>query len=90
MAWNINVTKNAATQIKKLGPIAERQIYNYLRTRIAPLHDPRQLGKQLRVPTPNLWRYRIGDYRIICQIKDEEMLLLVVKVGHRRSVYRRP
>lgn len=85
------MTKNAATEIKKLGPPAERRIYDYLRTRISALQDPRQLGKQLRIPTPsNLWRYRVGPYRIICQISDDEMLVLVVKAGHRKSVYLRP
>ena len=85
------MTKNAATEIKKLGPDAERRIYDYLRTRISALHDPRQLGKQLRIPTSNnLWRYRVGPYRVICQISDDEMLVLVVKAGHRKSVYLRP
>ena len=86
------MTKNAAADIKKLGPPAQRRIYDYLRTRISALQDPRQHGKQLRVVTPKtFWRYHIDPYRIICQInKDKETSVLVVKAGHRETVYLRP
>lgn len=91
MTWAIEVTETAARQIKKLGPDAEKRLYQYLGNRIAPLHDPRQLGKQLRSSQfPNLWRYRIGNYRILCEIDDHQLRVLVVKAGHRRTVYRRP
>ena len=90
MTWTINVTESAAKQITKLGPTAEKRLYNYIRDRIAPLHDPRQLGKQLHTSRPEtLWRYRVGDYRILCEIRDQELLVLVIKAGHRRAIYRR-
>ena len=89
MTWTISVTESAAKQIRKLGPAAEKRLYHYLRDRIAPLQDPRQLGKQLQTSSPDiLWRYRVGDYRILCEIRNEELRVLVIKAGHRRTVYR--
>lgn len=61
----------------------------YLDQRISGEEDPRRFGKLLKANLVGLWRYRVGDYRIICQIKDGEMIVLVVAVGHRRDIYRK-
>ena len=90
MTWAIRITEEATKQSRKLEPNANKQIHDYLRNRVAPLHDPRLLGKPLRFSThPNRWRYRVATYRILCEIREKELLVLVIKVGHRRSVYRR-
>lgn len=89
MAWRIEITESAARQVRKLGPTGASRIRDYLRDRIAPLQDPRQLGRPLRNSELGaFWRYRVGDYRILCELRDDELLVLVIKVGH--PVYRRP
>jgi len=74
-------------ELKKLGRQAQRDIVAYLDERVAGDADPRRFGKGLRADLVGLWRYRVGDYRILCQIKDEQLLVLVVAVGHRKDVY---
>lgn len=91
MTWRVEIAEGAARQIKKLGPSGATRIRDYLRDRIAPLQDPRQLGKPLRGSELGaFWRYRVGDYRILCELRDDELLVLVIAVGHRRSIYNRP
>jgi mRNA interferase RelE/StbE len=75
-------------ELRKLGKQAQREIVDYLDERVAGEGDPRCFGKGLKADLAGLWRYRVGDYRILCQIQDGEMLVLVVAVGHRRDVYR--
>jgi mRNA interferase RelE/StbE len=59
-----------------------------LRDRLQPAENPRQLGKPLQGDKGGLWRYRVGDYRLICEIQDERITVLVLRVGHRKDVYR--
>ncbi|TYB83734.1 type II toxin-antitoxin system RelE/ParE family toxin [Oceaniovalibus sp. ACAM 378] len=88
LAWKIEVTEKAAKQIKKLGTADSRRIRDYLRDRIAPLDHPRQLGKPLQGSELGCyWRYRVGDYRILCELHDHEMIVLVIEAGHRRKIY---
>ncbi|MEA2888015.1 MAG: mRNA interferase RelE/StbE [Bradyrhizobium sp.] len=63
-------------------------VLSYLRTRIAGSGDPRRLGQPLTGDRQGLWRYRVGDYRIVAAIEDDRLVVLVVTVGHRREVYR--
>jgi len=70
-----------------LGHSAQRDIIGYLDERVASNADPRRFGKGLKADLAGLWRYRVGDYRILCQIKDQELLVLVVAIGHRKDVY---
>lgn len=89
MAWTIEITPEAAKQIKNLGGSEGKRIRDYLRNRIAPLEDPRQLGKPLKgSDLGHLWRYRVGDWRILCSLEDDRLVILVVALGHRRDVYR--
>jgi mRNA interferase RelE/StbE len=67
---------------------AERGVLRYLRERIADSDDPRRLGQALTGDRKGLWRYRVGDYRIVAAIEDDRFVVLVVAVGHRREVYR--
>lgn len=88
MAWTIEYTDTARTQLRKLDKAATRRILDYMDQRIATLQDARSLGKALRGPLGEFWRYRVGDYRIICDLQDEKLRVLVVRVGNRKDVYR--
>ena len=87
MSWVYRFDERALKELKKLGRQAQRDIVAYLDERVAGDADPRRFGKGLRADLVGLWRYRVGDYRILCQIKDEQLLVLVVAVGHRKDVY---
>lgn len=89
MAWRIELTASAAKVLTKLDKSEAKRIITFLRQRLAVLDDPRSNGKALVGPQFGMyWRYRIGDYRIICDIQDETLCILVVAIGHRREVYR--
>jgi len=87
VSWVYRFDERALKELKKLGRQAQRDIIAYLDERVAGDGDPRRFGKGLKADLAGLWRYRVGDYRILCQIKDRELLVLVVAVGHRRDVY---
>jgi len=87
MSWVYRFDERALKELRKLGKQAQRDILAYLDERVAGEGDPRRFGKGLKADLSGLWRYRVGDYRIVCQIKDRELLVLVVVVGHRRDVY---
>jgi len=87
MSWVYRFDERALKELRKLGKQAQRDVLAYLDERIAADNDPRRFGKALKADLAGLWRYRVGDYRILCQIKDEELVVLVVAVGHRRDVY---
>lgn len=89
MAWIINYTESAARQLKKLDRSMARRVLDYLDERVATMEDPRTIGKKLAGPKlGEYWRYRVGDIRIICDIAEEQMRILVIELGHRREVYR--
>jgi mRNA interferase RelE/StbE len=88
LAWTIEYAKTARDQLRKLDKAVARRIVDYLDTRVAPLQDARQAGKALHGPLGDLWRYRIGDYRIICDIHDRMLIVLVLQIGKRSDVYR--
>lgn len=88
MNWGYNFDERALKELKKLGRQAQREIIAYLDDRVAGDAEPRRFGKGLKADQAGLWRYRVGDYRILCQIKDRELLVLVVAVGHRKNIYR--
>lgn len=88
MAWEIKLTKTAQKQLAKLGGAEALRITKFLRERIEPSDNPRISGKALTGPLGGLWRYRVGDYRIICEIDDGVLIVLVLEVGNRREVYR--
>ena len=88
MAWTIEVSKAARKQLDALDRTARARIIAYLETRVLPHPDPRQLAKRLIGEELENWRYRVGDYRIVVRFEDERMVILVVRVAHRREVYR--
>ncbi len=80
------MTDVALSQLGGLDRPVQARIFRYLRERIATPEDPRRFGKALRGPRAGFWRYRVGDYRVICRIEDEAVVVLVVAVGHRSRV----
>lgn len=74
-------------EVRKLEPQVQRSIIKYLRERICTDDDPRRFGKPLLADMSGLWRYRVGDYRIVCRIEDNEVVILVLAVGHRTKIY---
>ena len=85
--WRVELDRDAARDLRKLGANAQRLILRYLRERIATAEDPRRFGHALTGDLKGLWRYRVGDLRIVAAIEDERFIVLVVTVGHRREVY---
>jgi mRNA interferase RelE/StbE len=88
LAWEIEFVPAAAKELKKLGRAEAGRIITTLEERIAKLDNPRQLGSALTGELGGLWRWRIGDYRVIARIEDQRVTILVVRVAHRREVSR--
>ena len=86
--WTIEYTASARTQLRKLDKQMAQRIVDYMDARVAGLEDPRNLGQALTGPLGELWRYRVGDCRVICDIQDDVLRVLVVRVGSRDKVYR--
>lgn len=89
MAWTIDYTDTALKTLRKLDKQTARRILDYMDERVATADDPRASGKELTGPVyGTYWRYRVGDYRIICDIQDKVVRVLVLEIGNRREVYR--
>ncbi|MFN8509192.1 MAG: type II toxin-antitoxin system RelE/ParE family toxin [Deinococcaceae bacterium] len=88
MAWRIEFSDTAVKQLNKMDSAVSKRIISFLKNRLAVIDDPRVLGKPLRGKLSDLLRYRVGDYRIICEIKDYAIEILVLEAGHRKEVYR--
>jgi mRNA interferase RelE/StbE len=88
LAWTIEITRTAEKQITKLHRDAQQAIVRFLRERLAGTENPRQWGRPLQGEKRGLWRYRVGDYRLICDIQEKRITVMVLQVGHRKDVYR--
>ena len=88
MAWTVSTTATAEKGLRSPDPQTRQRIFDYLRGRIASDQDPRRFGKALHGERAGLWRYRVGDYRLICHIDDARSKVLVLAIGHRREIYR--
>ena len=88
MAWRIELLPAAAKELRKLDRQTAARIIRTLEERIASLDDPRTTGSALVGELAGLWRWRIGDYRVVARIEDERITILVVRIAHRREVYR--
>jgi len=88
LVWTIDYTDTARKQLRKLDKQVARRILDFMDERIAGLENPRSTGKALTGPLGGLWRYRVGDVRVICDIQDGALRVLVVRVGNRRDIYR--
>ncbi len=89
MAWTIEFERSAERELDKLGHDTARSILRFLHERIAPLDDPRAIGEALKgSKLGEFWKYRVGDYRVIVNIDDRVVRIVVVRIGNRREVYR--
>ncbi|MEO9149924.1 MAG: type II toxin-antitoxin system RelE/ParE family toxin [Burkholderiaceae bacterium] len=89
MAWSVELSTQAQKNLRALDGQVARRILSFLHERVSSLEDPRNIGEALHgARLGNLWKYRVGDYRLICDLQDERLRVLVVKVGNRREVYR--
>ncbi|MGA7524860.1 MAG: type II toxin-antitoxin system RelE/ParE family toxin [Acidobacteriaceae bacterium] len=88
MAWTLRFTQSALKQLARLDRNISDQITRILEEKVAKSANPRAFGKALSGELKGYWRYRIGDYRAICEIKDRELVILALAVGHRRDIYR--
>jgi mRNA interferase RelE/StbE len=89
MAWKIDLSSNALKQLRKLDTPVANRILKFLRDRIEKLDDPRKIGERLQGPLGEFWKYRVGDYRVICSLQDDKLVVWVVRIGHRSEVYSR-
>lgn len=87
MSWDYRIDDLALRELRDLGLSAARIIRDFLETRIKECADPRAFGKPLRGGLHGLWRYRVQDYRLICELVDRDLIVIVVKAGHRSKVY---
>lgn len=87
MVWTIEYDPRVERDLKVIDRAMQREILDYLDTRIATDQDPRRFGKPLRHALQGLWRYRVRDYRIICEIRDKARTVFVVTVRHRSAAY---
>ena len=86
--WTIKVENNVVKTLKKLDVKTRLRIISFLNQDLANLDNPRQRGKALTGKFKGMWRYRVGNYRIICEIIDNELLIIAVEIGHRSNVYK--
>lgn len=85
--WKVKLDDRAHKELKRIDKKIGQEILDYMQTRIATSADPRRFGKALSYDKRGLWRYRVRDYRIICQILDDELLVLALRIGHRKDIY---
>jgi mRNA interferase RelE/StbE len=85
--WRLEFSKRADKQLSKMDPGIRRVILAWLLKNVDGCEDPRAHGKGLTANRSGKWRYRVGDFRILCEIKDEELVVLAIEIGHRREVY---
>ena len=89
MAFEIEFDPDAIKDLKRLDKSEQQRLIGFLKERVAPLENPRQLGEALTGATlGNYWKYRVGDWRIVCDIQDRQIVVLVLRVGNRRDVNR--
>jgi mRNA interferase RelE/StbE len=90
LGWRIEFEPRALKELKAQDRQVQRRLLAFLRDRVAPLSDPRELGEALRGPElGRFWKYRVGDWRLVCEVRDWQVTVIVVRLGHRREVYGR-
>jgi mRNA interferase RelE/StbE len=90
LAWHVEFDEAAKKELSKLDPQVAKRVVQFIRERILPLEDPRSIGQALKGSKfGDFWKYRLGDIRIIASIEDRRFVILVLKIGNRKEVYRR-
>lgn len=88
MIWKIEFDAKAKKELLRLDKQIQKRIMKLLEDRILKKRNPRSTGSALQNTLSGLWRYRVGDYRVICKIEDSYLIVLVISVGHRKDVYK--
>jgi mRNA interferase RelE/StbE len=88
LAWTLRFDKKALKKSKSLDASVRKRLRSFMEERVAQAQNPRLLGAALTGDLAGHWRYRVGDYRIICKIEDETITIIVIEIGHRREIYR--
>lgn len=89
MAWKIEFTAAAQHDLKKIDSTNAKRILIYLTTRVAAADDPRSLGSRLKgTEFEGVWRFRVGDYRILTRMERNILTVIIIEIGHRREIYR--
>ncbi len=86
--WHVEFDRRAAKELQRLGTADKRRIAQFIDERLLAGDNPRKYGLALSGKLSGLWRYRVGDVRIICRIEDDQLMVLVIKVGKRSEIYR--
>ena len=84
MAWTVRISDVAEKQLRKLDRPVQKRILDWLDDRIEGCKNPRHFGEPLKGDHSGLWRYRVGNYRILCEVQDQKIIVLVLTVGRRR------
>jgi mRNA interferase RelE/StbE len=89
MAYNVELSAEVDRELGKLDAQQAKRILKFLHEPVAKLDDPRSIGEALHGSRlGEFWKYRVGDYRLICKIEDDRLVMLVLRVGHRKEIYR--
>jgi mRNA interferase RelE/StbE len=89
MAWKVEFEPAVQEELNKLDNPIRRRILKFLYERVGKLDNPRRIGERLQGTLSEFWKYRVGDYRLICSLEKERLVVLVLRIGHRREVYKR-
>lgn len=89
MVWTVEISSFAEKQLRKLDRSVQKRLLDWLDDRIEGCKNPRHFGESLKGELGGLWRYRVGDHRIICEIQDDRFIVLALAIGHRREIYSR-
>ena len=89
MRYRIETTERFDREFRKLDRYTQRMVKAWIDRNISETDNPRQHGKGLSADRRGQWRYRIGDYRLLCEIQDDRLVILALTIGHRREIYRR-
>lgn len=89
MAWNLEFSPTAQRQLDKLEKPVARRISKFLYERVRNLDNPRQIGERIQGNLSEFWKYRVGDYRLICSLENDRLVVPVLRIGHRREIYLR-
>ena len=88
MRYKLLFSKRALKELKKMDKAVSALIFAWLRKNIDGASDPRAFGKALKGDKKDMWRYRIGDYRVLANIEDESLIIIAIEIGHRRDIYK--
>lgn len=89
MNWQIKVSKKAVKELAKVNAPERTKIWNFIKYTLPKMDNPRNQGKALTGNLKGLWRYRIGNYRLMCEIKNDKLIILIISLGHRKQIYQK-